>query len=65
MSYTSLLLVMASIAMAQEAVFDAASVKVVKLSEHPVFANRGGPGTSDPGRVHMCCVGMFALVMRA
>jgi uncharacterized protein (TIGR03435 family) len=45
--------------------FDVVSVKVVKLASHPVFGNAGGPGTSDPGRVHLCCVGMFSLVMRA
>src|SRR5579862_5487272 len=49
----------------QEPAFDAVSVKVVKLASHPVFGNSGGPGTSDPGRVHLCCVGMFSLVMRA
>jgi uncharacterized protein (TIGR03435 family) len=51
--------------LAQQPIFDAASVKVVKLASHPVFGNSGGPGTSDPGRVHLCCVGMFSLVMRA
>lgn len=45
--------------------FDAVSIRVVKLASHPVFGNAGGPGTSDPGRVHLCCVGMFSLVMRA
>jgi uncharacterized protein (TIGR03435 family) len=45
--------------------FDAASIKVVKLASHPIFGNRGGPGTSDPGRIHLCCVGMFSLLMRA
>src|SRR5580658_3505251 len=49
----------------QQPTFDAASVKVVKLASHPVFGNRGGPGTSDPGRIHLCCVGMFSLLMRA
>jgi uncharacterized protein (TIGR03435 family) len=51
--------------MAQQPTFDAASVKVVKLATHPVFGNRGGPGTSDPGRIHLCCVGMFSLLMTA
>jgi uncharacterized protein (TIGR03435 family) len=49
----------------QQPSFDAASIKVVKLASHPVFGNRGGPGTSDLGRIHLCCVGMFSLVMRA
>ena len=55
----------AAIIPGQQPTFDAASVKMVKLASHPVFANRGGPGTSDPGRVHICCVGMFSLLMRA
>jgi len=49
----------------QPGAFDAASVKVVKLASHPVFSNSGGPGTSDPGRIHLCCIGMFSLLMRA
>jgi hypothetical protein len=49
----------------QQPAFDAASVKVVKLAIHPVFGSSGGPGTSDPGRIHLCCVGMFSLLMRA
>jgi uncharacterized protein (TIGR03435 family) len=57
--------IMAPITHGQQPAFDAASVKVVKLASHPVFGNRGGPGTSDPGRIHLCCVGMFSLLMRA
>src|SRR5215813_10271544 len=53
------------IASGQQPVFDAASIRVVKLSSHPTFGNWGGPGTKDPGRIHFCCVGMFSLVMRA
>lgn len=49
----------------QQPSFDAASVKVVKLASHPAFGNRGGPGTDDPSRIHLCCVGMFSLLMRA
>ena len=49
----------------QEPTFDVASVKVVKLASHPVFGNTGGPGTNDPARIHLCCVGMFSLLMRA
>ena len=45
--------------------FSVASVKPVNLAAHPVFGNRGGPGTADPGRIHLCCVGMFSLLMRA
>jgi uncharacterized protein (TIGR03435 family) len=54
-----------SLAFAQAPAFDAVSIKVVKLSSHPTFGNWGGPGTKDPGRLHLCCVGMFSLVMRA
>jgi uncharacterized protein (TIGR03435 family) len=49
----------------QQLSFDAASVKTVKLASHPVFGNSGGPGTADPGRIHLCCAGMFSLLMRA
>ena len=55
----------AAITLGQQPTFDVASVKLVKLASHPVFGNRGGPGTTDPGRVHLCCVGMFSLLMRA
>src|SRR5580698_497737 len=50
---------------AQQPAFDAASVKAVNLASHPTFGNSGGPGTTDPGRIHLCCVGMFSLLMRA
>src|ERR1700744_1695751 len=49
----------------QQSAFDAVSVKAVNLSSHPTFGNSGGPGTADPGRIHLCCVGMFSLLMRA
>jgi uncharacterized protein (TIGR03435 family) len=63
---TAILSWLAAVAvLGQEPAFDAASVKVVRLAPHPVFGNTGGPGTSDPDRVHLCCVGMFPLVMRA
>lgn len=55
----------AAMTLGQQPTFDAASVKVVKLASHPVFGSRGGPGTSDPGRIHFCCEGMFSLLMRA
>lgn len=51
--------------LAAQQTFEAASVKPVKLSSHPVFGNHGGPGTSDPDRIHLCCVGIYALIMRA
>jgi uncharacterized protein (TIGR03435 family) len=63
---TAMLGCLSAVAMlGQKPAFDAVSIKVVKLASHPVFGNTGGPGTSDPGRVHLCCVGMFSLVMRA
>jgi uncharacterized protein (TIGR03435 family) len=52
-------------AVGQGPAFEAASVKVVKLADHPAFGSRGGPGTNDPGRIHLCCVGMFSLLMTA
>src|SRR5271170_2469705 len=54
-----------AISAGQEPAFEVASVKPVNLASHPVFGNRGGPGTADPGRIHFCCVGMFSLLMRA
>ncbi len=49
----------------QQPTFDAVSVKTVNLQAHPIFGNSGGPGTADPGRIHLCCIGMFSLLMRA
>jgi uncharacterized protein (TIGR03435 family) len=49
----------------QNPVFDAVSVRLVDLSSHPAFTNCGGPGTGEPGRIHLCCIGMFSLLMRA
>src|SRR5271155_1259065 len=54
-----------AISSGQGPAFEVASVKPVNLASHPVFGNRGGPGTADPGRIHFCCVGMFSLLMRA
>ena len=54
-----------TIATGQQPNFDVASVRVVNPESHPAFGNSGGPGTSDPGRIHLCCVGMFSLLMRA
>src|ERR1700722_12350845 len=53
------------VSLGQQPTFDVASVKTVNLASHPVFGNRGGPGSADPGRIHFCCVGMFSLLMRA
>lgn len=54
-----------AITLGQQPTFDAASVKRVNLASHPIFGNSGGPSTTDPGRLHFCCVGMFSLLMRA
>jgi len=56
---------LAASCLAQQPTFDAASVKAVNLASHPTFGNSGGPGTTNPGRIHLCCVGMFSLAMRA
>ena len=56
---------MVAIVRGQNPAFDVVSIKVVNLATHPVFGNRGGLGTSDPGRIHLCCVGMFSLLMSA
>jgi len=55
----------AMLCLAQQPAFDAVSVKAVNLASHPVFGNSGGPGATDPGRIHLCCVGMYSLLMRA
>ncbi len=54
-----------TVSLAQQPTFDVASVKSVNLASHPTFGNSGGPGTADPARIHICCVGMFSLLMRA
>ena len=56
---------LAGICFGQPVAFDAASVKAVDFASHPVFDNSGGPGTADAGRIHLCCVGMYALLTRA
>lgn len=45
--------------------FDAASVKLFNPSESPVFGFYGGPGTKDPGRIHMGGVPLINLLTRA
>lgn len=56
---------LAAVSFGQPAAFETASVKTVNLATHSTFGNSGGPGTSDPGRIHLCCVGMYSLLMRA
>lgn len=55
----------APMATTQQPGFDAVSARTVRPGDHPVFGNTGGPGTNDPGRIHLCCIGMFSLLMRA
>ncbi len=50
---------------AQQPAFDAASVKVVDPGLAPPLARTGGPGTSDPGRIHFARVLMMELLRRA
>jgi uncharacterized protein (TIGR03435 family) len=56
---------MAGLSLAQQPTFEAASVKAVNLAAHPTFGDSGRPGTKDPGQVHLCCVSMISLLMRA
>src|SRR5690349_5205576 len=56
---------MAPIIRGQAPTFDVASIKLVNLASHPVLKESGGPGTSDPSRVHMIAWGMFWLIMKA
>lgn len=51
--------------LAQQPAFDAASVKVVDPGVAPPLARTGGPGTSDPGRIHFARVLMMELLRRA
>jgi uncharacterized protein (TIGR03435 family) len=55
----------AAVCAAQPPTFEAVSVKAVNLATHPTFGNSGGPGTTGAGRIHLCCVGMYSLLMRA
>jgi len=48
----------------QQPTFDVASIKVVNLASHPVFGT-GAALDKRPRRIHLCCVGMFSLLMRA
>ncbi len=43
--------------------FETASVKRVEPDTHPA-AHSGGPGTTDPGRMHSCCDAMLTLLTR-
>jgi hypothetical protein len=50
---------------AQQPAFDAASVKAVDPVTSPPSSMTGGPGTSDPGRIHYGQTTMLDLLMRA
>jgi uncharacterized protein (TIGR03435 family) len=45
--------------------FETASVKPIEPGRQPAFAHSGGPGTTDPGRIHYCCDAMLTLLTRA
>jgi len=55
----------AGAAVAQQAAFDVASVKVIDPATRPAFGHSGGPGTADPARIHYCCDAMITLLTRA
>ena len=55
----------AACALARQASFDSASVKVVDPSKPPTGGIAGGPGTSDPGRIHFGRATMEQLLERA
>ena len=55
----------ASACPAQQPAFDAASVKAVNPAAPPPLGATGGPGTSDPGRIHFGRAPMLELLMRA
>jgi uncharacterized protein (TIGR03435 family) len=45
--------------------FEAASVKVIEPSARLEVVRDGGPGTTDPGRIHFARIAMQELIMRA
>jgi uncharacterized protein (TIGR03435 family) len=51
--------------LAQSPQFDAASVKVVDPAKRADFTNTGGPGSTDPGRIHMGHTTIVALLRKA
>jgi len=51
--------------LAKQPAFDAASVKVVDPEVRPSSGTVGGPGTSDPGRIHLAGTTMIDLLTRA
>ena len=60
-----MLLASAAVCLAQQPTFDAASVKPFDSSTRPPWLNTGGPGTSDPGRVHLAHASMIDLLAAA
>jgi uncharacterized protein (TIGR03435 family) len=55
----------AGLCTAQELSFEAASVKVFEPASRSPMGTTGGPGTSDPGRIHFGRVAMIQLLTRA
>src|SRR5579862_5104448 len=58
-------LLLAAACFAQTPAFDAASVKVFDPAARPPWLNTGGPGTSDPSRIHLAHASMLELLTRA
>jgi uncharacterized protein (TIGR03435 family) len=50
---------------AQQPEFDAASVKVFDPAQPPTRGVSGGPGSSDPGRIHYGGIAMISLLLNA
>jgi uncharacterized protein (TIGR03435 family) len=55
----------AGLCAAQELSFDAASVKLFDPGSRSQIGTTGGPGTSDPGRIHFGRAPMIQLLLRA
>src|SRR5579883_2541163 len=51
--------------LAQQPAFDAASVKLFDPATRPPWMSTGGPGTSDPGRIHLARASMVNLLTAA
>jgi len=58
-------LLTAVVCLAQQPAFDAASVKMVDVMGRDPIRHGGGPGTSDPGRIHYSKLSMTALLSQA
>jgi uncharacterized protein (TIGR03435 family) len=59
------LFLLAGVCMAQQPTFDAASVKLADPTVPPGSQNTGGPGSTDPGRIHYARILMLQLLTQA